>query len=254
MQNTKRHFIAKMALLPFMASCQSDLGGAISRTPEAQRRLRGIPLIEFVDIVRDVKIFDGEFYADGDIRPFHGRSVFFQDGEIGSYPSATVPIKVRFIWRKQHQYFPISWGAARNYDDNGKPIQDKYYVPQGRMEPEKEIERRKLIMKNKGLVHAGPWGSEFTGELAGDHTFEVASRIPDDVIGSIRSQGGGLRLKYRLTPEGVLFGWDIERSGGTMSKFFMPGGDFKEAYFENGVVIQKGWYIDKNGQKILTDW
>ena len=92
------------------------------------------------------------------------------------------------------------------------------------------------------------------GTIVGDYAIEVASRIPDDVLDSIRKEGGALRLKFRLTDDGVLLGWDIERPGGGISRYSMAGGDFREAYILNGKVVDPGWYIDKNGQKIETDF
>ena len=94
----------------------------------------------------------------------------------------------------------------------------------------------------------------YAGELEGDHTLPIAQRIPAELLKEIRSRGGALRLKFRLKGDGVLFGWDIERSGGSLSEFFMPGGDFKEARIYNGKAIEPGWYIDKNGTKVLTDY
>jgi hypothetical protein len=100
-----------------------------------------------------------------------------------------------------------------------------------------------------------PW---IGGTVVGDHTIEVASRIPDAVLNSIRKEGGALRLKFRLKDDGVLLGWDIERPGGGISRYSMVGGDFREATvtFNNDgkVVKQPGWYIDKNGQKVETDF
>jgi hypothetical protein len=71
------------------------------------------------------------------------------------------------------------------------------------------------------------------GVLVGDYTIPVAGRIPDDVLHDIRAHGGGLRLKFRLKPDGVLFGWDIERAAplGDVSIFEMPGGDFLETRY-----------------------
>lgn len=71
------------------------------------------------------------------------------------------------------------------------------------------------------------------GFVAGDYTIPVANRIPDDVLRDIRAHGGGLRLKFRLKPDGVLFGWDIERAAplGDVSIFEMPGGDFLETRY-----------------------
>lgn len=96
-----------------------------------------------------------------------------------------------------------------------------------------------------------PW---IGGTIVGDYTIEVASRIPDEVLDSIRKEGGALRLKFRLKDDGVLLGWDIERPGGGISRYSMAGGDFREAYIFNGKVVDPGWYIDKNGKKIETDF
>lgn len=71
----------------------------------------------------------------------------------------------------------------------------------------------------------------YGGTILGDYTVPVAARIPDEVLRDIRAKGGALRLKFRLKPDGVLFGWDIERPGGGISKFDMPGGDFLETRY-----------------------
>jgi hypothetical protein len=69
------------------------------------------------------------------------------------------------------------------------------------------------------------------GTITGDYTIPVADRIPDEVLDDIRVRGGNLRLKFRLKPDGVLFGWDIERANGGTSKFDSPGGDFLETRY-----------------------
>jgi hypothetical protein len=71
------------------------------------------------------------------------------------------------------------------------------------------------------------------GAIAGDYTIPVAKRIPDEVLKEIRAHRGNLRLKFRLKPDGVLFGWDIERAAplGDVSIFEMPGGDFLETRY-----------------------
>ena len=74
-------------------------------------------------------------------------------------------------------------------------------------------------------------GIDYEGTIVGDYTIPVAERIPEDLLDSIRSSGGALRLKFRLKPDGVLFGWDIERPGGGISRFDMPGGDFLETRY-----------------------
>jgi hypothetical protein len=69
------------------------------------------------------------------------------------------------------------------------------------------------------------------GIVTGDYTIDVASRIPDEVLDSIRKNGGALRLKFRLKNDGVLFGWDIERSDGRYLSYEMPGGDFLDTKY-----------------------
>jgi len=71
----------------------------------------------------------------------------------------------------------------------------------------------------------------YSAAIVGDYTFPVASRIPDEIAKEIRSHGGGLRLKFRLKPDGVMFGWDIERFSGGLPRHSMPGGDFLETWY-----------------------
>lgn len=76
-----------------------------------------------------------------------------------------------------------------------------------------------------------PTQTTYAGNILGDHTITVASRIPDEVVQEIRKNGGGLRLKFRLKPDGVLFGWDIERFSGGLPRHTMPGGDFLQTWY-----------------------
>jgi hypothetical protein len=71
------------------------------------------------------------------------------------------------------------------------------------------------------------------GVIASDYTIPVAKRIPDEILNDIRAHRGNLRLKFRLKPDGILFGWDIERAAplGDVSIFEMPGGDFLETRY-----------------------
>lgn len=112
------------------------------------------------------------------------------------------------------------------------------------------------------------------GTIIGDYTISVAERIPDEILDSLRrDRKGALRIKFRLTDDDVLLGWDIERDPGRMDRqwlreysqrtglpsfvsvYEMAGGDFEEAKIYNGKVVGKGWYIDKKtGQKVWTDY
>ncbi|RYF01828.1 MAG: hypothetical protein EOO32_02350 [Comamonadaceae bacterium] len=112
-------------------------------------------------------------------------------------------------------------------------------------------------------MHFKDVGLDYEGRIIGDFTIPVGERIPDEVLADIRSRSGALRLKFRLKPDGVMFGWDIERDsktaivrdpyGGPFT-YEMPGGDFKEADFYNGKIVVKGWYINELGQKVEADY
>ncbi len=95
------------------------------------------------------------------------------------------------------------------------------------------------------------------GNIIGDYTIEVASRIPDEVLDYIRAgRGRALRLKFRLKDDGVLLGWDVEESStlGGGHVWRMPGGDFKEAVIFNGKLAEPGWLILPDGRKIDTNY
>lgn len=110
----------------------------------------------------------------------------------------------------------------------------------------------------------GTWSGD---TIIGDYTVPVAGRIPDEVLGYIRSDkrepywvgksvhdgsdvfatpiGRALRLKIRLSDDGVLIGWDVEErirtKFGTGLKYKLAGGDFREAQILDGKVIDPGW-------------
>ena len=122
--------------------------------------------------------------------------------------------------------------------------------------------------------NTGKYGqTTYPDRIVGTDTIEVGSRIPQDVLDSLRWERGGLRLKFRLSNDGVYFGWDIERRPGydpnkrdpvdrtpyyVRPVFSMTGGDFKEARVtsvDGNEVREKGWYIDKKtGKKIEVDF
>lgn len=129
----------------------------------------------------------------------------------------------------------------------------------------RESNKRPIVGKYGHTTHEDP--------IIGTDTIDVGSRIPQEVIDSIRREGGGLRLKFRLSNDGVYFGWDIERRPGydpnkkdSMGQtlyvppaFSMTGGDFKESrliYYTGGEPTkEKGWYIDKKtGRRVETDY
>ena len=110
----------------------------------------------------------------------------------------------------------------------------------------------------------------YVGNILGDETIEVGSRIPRELIDDLkRDPRGNLRLKFRMSKDGTLFGWDIQRRPGYDPSLRDPqgrhihfppvhsfaGGDFREAYIYNGKVLRRGWYIHpKTGQRFETDY
>lgn len=90
---------------------------------------------------------------------------------------------------------------------------------------------RIIWRENPTTVWGKSGGIDYEGTIIGDYTVDVTQRIPDEVLTEIRAHGGSLRLKFRLKPDGVLFGWDIELPGGTISSFAMPGGDFLDTRY-----------------------
>ena len=108
------------------------------------------------------------------------------------------------------------------------------------------------------------------GDVLGEEVIEVGSRIPQSLLDDLkRDPKGNLRLKFRMSNAGTMFGWDIERRPGydvnkrdEMGEALyvppvhsMAGGDFREAQIHNGIAVRMGWYIDrKTGQKIETDF
>ncbi len=97
---------------------------------------------------------------------------------------------------------------------------------------------RRVPLSVRVIWRDGPraiWGRsgqiEWEGPILGDYSIEVASRIPQEVLASIRSKPGDLRLKFRLKPDGVMLGWDIERDPRTGTRYDMVGGDFLETFY-----------------------
>lgn len=92
---------------------------------------------------------------------------------------------------------------------------------------------RALWRANPTPIWGKNGGIDYEGAIAGDFTTLVAERIPDKVLDDLRAHKGNLRLKFRLKPDGILFGWDIERASllGNVSIFESPGGDFLETHY-----------------------
>lgn len=275
MQSIKRQLMSLALLMPVLTALGSRQVLAMGQKPTrstltaAQQRLQNMGLVLVVDAVKGSEMLGVEFFADDSEDPFYARSLQRLNGRaIMAFPSGTVPEKMRVIWRVKDDWGPFWWGAPHAVDDFGRNLDSETQIKNQREMsnrkpgPEsaalflkEKVEKRKMIAANLGVSHQGPWGGEYFGPAVGDYTFHVASRIPDDVVKEIRKNGGGLRLKFRLHPEGVLFGWDIERISGGLPRHSMAGGDFQEADIFNGRAVRKGWYLDpKTGRRIETEF
>lgn len=84
---------------------------------------------------------------------------------------------------------------------------------------------------SKAIVENG--AVRYEGTIAGDYTIPVASRIPASVFEEIQRNGGALRIKFRLKPDGVMLGWDIQRKGTGRYTFdyYMADGDFLDTRY-----------------------
>ena len=123
------------------------------------------------------------------------------------------------------------------YDDRGYTIYAKSLVARRTREilslsnPRIPLTVRVLWRHDPTPVWGRTGGIDYQGTIAGDYTVPVAERIPDEVVKEIGPRRGGLRLKFRLKPDGVLFGWDVERPDIGLYRFDMPGGDFLETRY-----------------------
>ena len=214
----KRKLLGLLALLPWLPACSAARSNDSSDLTYKFRGIRGVVVrTDAIGEKRHVNIVSDtnrQIETPSLLSPKHNSILSFSGGAL------PVPKTVHTTWREGDAKYdsPLSPDGAR------------------RLGPDRWI----------------------GGTVVGDYTIEVASRIPDAVLNSIRKEGGALRLKFRLKDDGVLLGWDIERPGGGISRYSMAGGDFREAIvtFDNDgkVVKQPGWYIDKNGQKVETDY
>lgn len=293
MKQMKRKTILTLTLVSIVAiftACKSLGQGQHPALTPAQQRLKDLGQVLVVDAVPNAEMLAVEFFADKNDHSFFQKSSVKLKNKsfLSGIGSSVIPETVRVIWRTQWGETPAWWYQIDSRDDFGERIPN-YSPPIRKKKPtiaellQKKIEKRKIVAKNIGYEHQGPWGGDYFGQAAGDYTVNVASRIPDDVVTELLKRGGSLRLKFRLKPDGVLFGWDIERISGGLPKHSMAGGDFREAepanelpvvhipysseakpYLETGeyfvpsdasLIWRRGWYIDsKTSQKILTDF
>lgn len=249
MQALKRKIAGVLAIAPIAAMLSACAATAMGTKPppmsETQQRFRGIGLTLVVDAIEGVEMLGNEFFADDRQFPFYASSTTRKGNRsIMSFPGRNVPEKVRVIWRIKDDWGPFWWSNTDAVDEYGKSLDkeaiDKKLFERSNRKPgtetsalyDKEIvEKRQIIAATIGIKHQGPWGGQYFGPARGDYTIPIASRIPDEVLQEIRKGGGGLRLKFRLKPDGVLFGWDIERFSGGLPRHSMPGGDFLETWY-----------------------
>lgn len=122
-------------------------------------------------------------------------------------------------------------GMERSFFSNGvtrKGSASKMGFPLPRIPQQVRVIWRQnddVRLTNGKIVYGGP--------LAGDYTIPVASRIPASIFEEIERNGGTLRIKFRLKPDGVMLGWDIQRKGTGRYTFdyYMADGDFLDTRY-----------------------
>jgi len=224
MNITKRKLLNLLALLPSLGACvdTNPYGKPIVQPPDPygsndalRKRFKGVSVGELVLDALTPKA--GVIFYDHQNRLIEMGGGFGPKGSSKSaYPGGErgVPISVRATWRE-------------------------------------------------GKFEMAPSGNDWIGGvIVGDYSVTVAERIPEETLNYIRRNKTSLRLKFRLYDEGLLVGWDVpkpfvgERVAGRYYpvEYFLIGGDFQEAHIVNGQVVRKGWYINKQGQRIETEW
>lgn len=230
MQANKRRLTIGLVATPGLLL----LGGCLmsnAKADDASTRFKDVGVVLVVDAVPGAELLAVEFYADNSKRRFFASSlVAKRNRAVMAFPLERPPMQVRVVWRKSTKGAQVGWGSASYYDELGRP-KENYIPPAGvKFSADDEIAKRKAIAAATGVPHHGPWGSEYGDEILGDYTLPIASRIPDSVIDALkRNRKGDLRLKFRLKPDGVLFGWDIERRPG-----WKPGLSVRPVYEEVG--------------------
>ncbi len=116
---------------------------------------------------------------------------------------------------------PFYGQALSSYENRGKMGFPLPRIPQ----------QVRVIWRKNDDVRLTDGKITYGGPLAGDYTIPVATRIPESVFEDIRKNGGALRIKFRLKPDGVMLGWDVQRKGKYMLQSFMPGGDFLDTEY-----------------------
>lgn len=250
-KNTRRRLLTTLTLCSAWPLWQPLEALAMGRLlmVDAEDRFHDISMTLVVDAVPGAEMQGTEFFAEGQDKPFYAKArMVYRNREILGFARGGAPDRVRVIWREVYRGRGLPpWGSARGYELDGRSIPG--YIPpvDKSFDRDEEIARLKAIAETTGIIHYGPWGSQYGGAIAGDYTVEVGSRIPQELIDDLRRDPrGALRLKFRLQPDGVLFGWDIERRPGMHTAaarqaraqgkdlYYPPahshsGGDFKEA-------------------------
>jgi len=109
-------------------------------------------------------------------------------------------------------------------------------------------EQVRIVWRKSSRGGSGPNNyDDYVDDIIGDEIVEVGPRIPQALIDDLkRDPKGSLRLKFRMSEQGTLLGWDIERRPGMHTAaarqaraqgkdlYYPPahshsGGDFKEA-------------------------
>lgn len=228
-QPMKRKFLALLAGLPLFAACvPAEVRAARKAGEEREKAYHDSLSPKEQALLRRFRGISIQLVVDAVAGPEMGGVKIYSDNGYSIFSSGSVALRKRSIG---------DVGSAR--------------VP---------LWVRVIWREKPKAVWGKDGGIDWEGPIVGDFTLPVAERIPDAVLESMHKDPRMLRIKFRLHPNGVYFGWDIERRPGYKPGYSvsavhdMPGGDFQEARIFNGAVVRKGWYIGKNGQKIETDY
>ncbi|MDI3489778.1 MAG: hypothetical protein PWP11_1055, partial [Thauera sp.] len=89
----------------------------------------------------------------------------------------------------------------------------------GRCNGRAGVSRRRVLSGGCEVPVLPKGGATVANAGKEDEIIEVGSRIPQALIDDLkRDPRGNLRLKFRMSEQGTLFGWDIERRPGYDAK------------------------------------
>lgn len=249
----KRKLLTLLASLPMVAACRAN-SDTVSDDPEVarlQKKFRGIYgvvlRLDATSPKHGITITDGSgryISAPGGLGPKGIGNQTYTDN------SMPIPRAIRAVWREG-----AGWNSVKKVWDEGFVVGD-YTVPVAERIPDSVLD---YIRKNGGALRLKIRLAD-DGILIG---WDVERRIPQP--NCVKTPGNTcFQLEYFMTGGDFKEFRPAHFTGDSTFPYSitLPMSDENKAFLEkhglerwyNGDIWEKGWYIDKNGRKVLTDY